>query len=231
MTTTMPVQDIELHLVSPNDWNPNEQTPRQYAAERESLIKYGFVVPVIVRPQGDRFQLIDGEHRYNAMHEFTHEAPAKMHPQLRDLVEAKRIPAVVLDVSDAEAKKLTMTFNETRGQANLAKRAALLSELSAEMDMPDLLLALPWDEGEMQDMLTMGDFDWESLGGDVNPDDFTPEDKPKAVVVVVDESDVQLWQAVVERWREAVGEPRNDKAAATAVLSHLLAHIEEMPEP
>lgn len=231
---SLPTQDVPLHLVAPNPWNPNEQTPRQYEAERESLIVHGFILPVILRPdpeQEGRYQIVDGEHRYNAMHEFKNEAPDKMHPQLRDLVERHAIPAVVLDLDDAQAKKLTLTLNETRGQANVAKRAELLAELSKEMELPDLLLALPWDEREMRDMLTVGEFDWDSLEAP-DPDDFSGDgDKPKALTVTVAEEDEDLWRSVVDRWRVPLDAGGTDKLAATKALSHILRFIEEIPDP
>jgi len=43
------VTNLPITKVTPNPWNPNKQTERQYAAEMESICDNGFVMPIIVR--------------------------------------------------------------------------------------------------------------------------------------------------------------------------------------
>jgi hypothetical protein len=136
------VNKSKLH---PNPWNPNHMKPRQQTAVEESIKAFGQVVELLVRPHPDidgEFQIIDGEHRYNV---------------LPDTVYCN----VIHGLPDAEAKKLTIVMNETRGSADKIELAQLLAELNTELD--DLSNALPWDDTELDELVKLADVDWDSF--------------------------------------------------------------------
>lgn len=121
----------------PNPWNPNQMKPRQREAAKESVDTYGQVIELLVRPHPDRegeYQIIDGEHRYHIVS------------------EEEVYCNVIHDLPDADAKKLTIVMNETKGSANKNDLAALLSELSSEFG-DDLLTALPYEMEEVDALL------------------------------------------------------------------------------
>ncbi|MBK6766268.1 MAG: ParB/RepB/Spo0J family partition protein [bacterium] len=64
---TAEVAHIELDRIDPNPFQPR-QTFRDEGIEelKNSILKQGLLQPVVVRPAGDRFQLILGERRYRA---------------------------------------------------------------------------------------------------------------------------------------------------------------------
>lgn len=143
--------------VHPNPWNPNHMKPRQQAAVEESINAYGQVLELLVRPHPDipgEYQIIDGEHRFNV---------------LPDTVYCN----IIHDLPDAEAKKLTIVMNETRGQADKIELAQLLAELNTEVD--DLALALPWDPSELDELVKLADVDWENFTNSFNEDEPTKE--------------------------------------------------------
>jgi len=140
----------------PNPWNPNHMKPRQQAAVEESIKAYGQILELLVRPHPDikdEYQIIDGEHRFNV---------------LPDTVYCN----VIHGLPDAEAKKLTIVMNETRGAADKIELAKLLAELSTEID--DLSTALPWDDVELDELIKLADVDWDSFT------DAFEEDEPQA---------------------------------------------------
>lgn len=102
----------------PNTWNPNHQTARVSEATGESLAEFGQVIEVITRPhpvEADCFEIIDGEHR----HRFLQDAQVDIN--------------VMLGLSDAEAQKLTIVMDGTRGEFNKIELAQLLATIEADL--------------------------------------------------------------------------------------------------
>lgn len=131
----------ELH---PNPWNPNKMDTRTFAAEKESIGKFGFVDPVTVRRHPElpgQYQVIDGEHRVRAASDLGIGA----------------VPIVVLDLADTEAKKLTVVLNETRGSADTLDLAQLLVDIGA--DDANLREALPYSQEQLDTLLAMANVD------------------------------------------------------------------------
>jgi len=91
--------EIDLDRIDPNPFQP-----RQYFSEDElaelsaSILQHGVVQPILVRPRGDRFQLVVGERRVRAA-------------QRASLM---RIPAVVKEISEDEMVELALVENVQR---------------------------------------------------------------------------------------------------------------------
>lgn len=143
--------EVPVSKLRPNPWNPNEQTARVSEAVRESITTFGFVDPVLVRPHpdGDGYEIVDGEHRWQAA---------------IDNGDTE-VAVIVRELTDAEAKKLTIILNETRGQADVIGLATLLDSLSQEMPVEELLLGLPYTPDELGDLIKMADLDWSGATG------------------------------------------------------------------
>lgn len=132
----------------PNDWNPNKMNERQYAAELESIKTYGFIDPITVRAHPSKkrqYEILDGEHRWRAAQE----------------LGIDTLPLVVVDVDDVNARKLTIVLNETRGKADIVDLGALLAELASTIGADDLRLGLPYSELELEELIGVGEFDWD----------------------------------------------------------------------
>lgn len=148
---------VAVGVIDANEWNPNRQSEIVAKATRESLVKYGFVNPVTLRvhpDDADRFQIINGEHRWTEAVELGYEM----------------IPAVILELTDEDAKKLTIVLNETTGDPDVV----LLGQLLAEMqEMDDFRVALPYTDAELEHLLSIGKQDWDNFdpggGGDPAP--------------------------------------------------------------
>ncbi len=96
--TAGPVE-IDLDLIDPNPFQP-----RQYFSEVElaelsaSILRHGVVQPIVVRPRGDRYQLVVGERRVRAAQRAV----------------LMRIPAVVKQISEDEMVELALVENVQR---------------------------------------------------------------------------------------------------------------------
>lgn len=100
-----------------------------YRKELASIRKFGFVDPVIVRERDSWYEIVDGEHRWRAAKELGY----------------TEIPIYSIgDVSDADAKQLTIVLNETRGRSDSKRLGAVLKDLLESVPKTDLLDLLPY---------------------------------------------------------------------------------------
>ena len=104
---------------------------------RESLETYGWLSPLIVRQMDGFYQLVDGEHRLQIAKEFG----------------ATSVPIYVVELTDAEAKKATLILNDLHGQARPDKLSELLRDLTAEIGVDELLVALPYSSDMLGSLL------------------------------------------------------------------------------
>ncbi len=162
-------------------------------ATRESIERFGFVNPITVRPHPNdpaRFEIINGEHRWRVAVER----------------EAKTIPAIVLDVSDAEARKLTIVLDQ-HGEADEFRLGQLLAELSGQ---DDFLVALAFPQNELERLLKLGTDDWDELAA--APPAPLPPPPPAAMHEVVLSYDdqhndqFQAWVKIVEKENGLTGQ-------------------------
>ena len=146
---------IKKSLLTPNPWNPNKTKPRQQQAIAESIKTYSQVLDIIVRPDPEnegKFQIIDGEHRYQELGEDVY-------------------VTILHGLPEEEAKKLTVILNETRGDADKIELAQLLSSISDYFG-DDLINALPFDEKELGEIVALADINWDSFdSGDETEDE------------------------------------------------------------
>lgn len=195
MTKTTQIQRsllISKSLLDPNPWNPNKTKPRQQKAIAESLATYSQIIDIIVRPNGDRYQIIDGEHRYD---------------ELTDEVYV----TVLHGLSNADAKKLTIIMNETRGEADKIELTQLLADLSNELSGEELLNALPYEQNELDELVKLAEVDWDSFNSsdsEDNPDfkgngDPTETEFIKLFIVIPKDA-----FSVVEQAKELISQER-----------------------
>ena len=104
---------IPIHLIDPN---PNQ--PRQVMGDLSELIasigEKGILEPLLVRPRGERFQIVAGERRYQAAVQ----------------VGLEELPVVVRDVDDTEVIELALIENLQRKDLTPFEEAEALDGLA-----------------------------------------------------------------------------------------------------
>lgn len=104
---------------------PNPQQPREYFDEEslaslaESIREVGVLQPVLVRQQGDAFELIAGERRWRAARR----------------VGLQTIPAIVRHADDAAMLQQAIVENVQREQLNPLEEAAAYQQLIEDFDL------------------------------------------------------------------------------------------------
>lgn len=183
---------LPVDAIDANPWNPNRMDDFMRDKLRQMIAAQGFTKPVIVRECGERYEIIDGEHRWNIAKE----------------LGFSKVPVVNLGaVDDVEARLMTIQLNETHGESQTEDLVRVVSDI--ERAGGDLAL-LPFDRDDIASMLSaMGDDvdcdEWDvDVDGyyDDDDDDFrnpaTDDESATYKVVVTCVSEEQLRQLVDE---------------------------------
>lgn len=107
---------LKVQALVPSAYNPNVMSPEKYQALVESIRTDGFIEPVVVQKSG--MNIIGGHHRVRAIKEIC----------ATDGIPLPKIPCIVLDVPDSEAKKINLKL-QLHGEPD----AKLLGDVLADI--------------------------------------------------------------------------------------------------
>lgn len=168
--------------IQPNPWNPNEMTDREQEATDESIDEYGLVVEIVGRVDPEQefaedkpiqLQIIDGEHRH------------------RHFGQSEAVAInVLIGLSDAEAQKLTVIMDSTRGTLNKVSLANLLKGVQGSLG-DSTGLGLPYQQEDLQELIRLADVDWDNFSDDFSPELESPDDETHASPEDIDREDEQ----------------------------------------
>lgn len=149
VTTTVSRElSVALDRIVPNPWNTNQMDSSLFNKELSSLKKWGQVAPITVRTRGSDYEIIDGEHRWKAA---------------RQLGWKEILVWDVGDMSDADAKQLSLVLNRLHGVDDPLRLRDLLRDLTTSEPLPDLLEVLPWSKSEFSKLADLPTVDWKEL--------------------------------------------------------------------
>lgn len=163
--------------IRPNDWNPNELDPDTFNELTRNIQEEGFLQPLVVAPLPEgsdyKFEIIDGEHRYD----------------VAALLEMKEVPVAIKEHTDDDEitapdkrRFLTVKMDKLRGKFNQKKFTSLVSDLMERHEFEDVARHLAFtDPTELEQMIKSTR---ESLPSDEMKKDF---DKAKSEITTVDD--------------------------------------------
>jgi ParB-like chromosome segregation protein Spo0J len=153
--------------------------------------RYPFLV---VRPLGQKYQVLDGHHRVAILRDLGH-------------TEAR---CDVWDVDDREAKLLLATLNRLEGQDQPIRRAQLIHELLGEMGMEDLAGLLPESDRQLEDLHSLLEFPAEEVAAQLEAEAEEAEKVlPRVMSFVVNPDQEDLIERAVETASD--GTPGRDR--------------------
>jgi hypothetical protein len=159
------IQWLPVDGLSANDWNPNVVITPEFKLLRTSLLKSGWIQPILVsrephptemRPKkagdksppvpADQFVIIDGFHRSTL---------AKTDKDIRAMTGGL-VPCAVLDLTKAERMMLTVRINRAKGSHVAAKMHDLVKALVQEegVTVEDVCLGIGATKHEVMTLLT-----------------------------------------------------------------------------
>lgn len=120
--------DLKIDQIKPNDWNPNEMTPAEFAEMVAELTHLGKPAkPIVLRKNGSGYEIIDGEHSYRALKELGHKT---LQPGWYEIEK----------YDDFEAMRQTYKRNQ-HGTHNPVKQGQLFKRMMQGRDLSQRALA------------------------------------------------------------------------------------------
>jgi ParB family chromosome partitioning protein len=109
--------EVAVDRLESNPWQPRSaMDPGRLAELAESIRQSGVVQPILVRPSGDRFQIVAGERRWRAARK----------------AGLATVPVVVREVPDEELLELALVENIQRQELTPLEEAQAFQRLQAE---------------------------------------------------------------------------------------------------
>jgi ParB family chromosome partitioning protein len=113
-------QEIQVHLVEPSPYQARREIVQEQLAElAESIRSEGLLQPIVVRRQGEKFQLVAGERRWRAF----------------QLLNIRSIPARIVEASDASSASIGLIENLQREGLNPIEEALGFASLVKDFDL------------------------------------------------------------------------------------------------
>ncbi len=113
-------REIAVSLIDPNPYQPRKDFDEAHLRElMESIRSEGLLQPIVVRPVGERYQLIAGERRWRAC----------------QTLQMRKLPARVIEASDASSASLSLIENLQREGLNPIEEAMGYSSLMRDFDL------------------------------------------------------------------------------------------------
>ena len=128
------VRSIPIDKLTAHPGNPNRMSKRNFVRLVRNIERTGRYEPLVVRRQGDCFQIINGHHRCRALKQLGYETA----------------DAIVWDVDNAEADILLSTLNRLGGSNVLEKKLALLERLNRKMHACEMAKLLPFTRSQIE---------------------------------------------------------------------------------
>ncbi len=210
----MEVVEIPVEMLVPNPWNVNRMSDAMAAKLTAYIQKEGLVEPVVVRRQGDAFQILGGYHRWKIC---------------KERLGYKTMPCVVLDLDDKRAKILSINLNEMSGEPVPALLSELLHDLNKEIALQDLETLLPYSKSEMEDALELLKLP-DGLDALLEEEAKKEEaEAPVIVSIVLDKKQNEVFEAALEKALKEIGAIKNRKGRALELMAR--AYLAAAPEP
>ena len=201
------VVSIAVERLAPHPDSPNRMSKGNFAKLVRNIERIGRYEPLVVRPKGDGFQIINGHHRWRALQELGY----------------KTVDAVVWDIDDGETDILLATLNRLGGSIVLDKKLTLLRRLNQRINARDLAKRLPHTAGQIERFAQM------------SADGLTPTKSAKPaianpIVFFLDGAQHEVIENALSRARE--GRIEKTKAARNAAaLTQIARAFPERHEP
>lgn len=132
--------------------NPQYVSPHDMEAMKASMTRDGFLAPVLLRPMGEDFEVVSGNHRVMAARELGMDT----------------VPALVMDLTDTQVGRIAVNMNTVHGDPTAELLAPFLAELDDEalatvhLDADLLAATLALDDelaSRLADLQTPDDWD------------------------------------------------------------------------
>ena len=140
----MKIVDLPISWLSPAEWNSNEVVRKMMVRLKESIIRFGLVENLVVRPlDKGLFEVLSGNHRL----------------EILAGLGVETVPCMVVELDDARARLLGQALNHIHGEDNAGLRAEVLRRVLASVSQEEVLRLLPETPEGLQALVNLGEED------------------------------------------------------------------------
>ncbi|MFC2027126.1 ParB/RepB/Spo0J family partition protein [Chloroflexota bacterium] len=136
--------NIPIKNLKPAPWNSNVMNDRMIDRLKESIMRYGCLTNLVVRPlTNEDYEIIGGNWRGKVLSEMGIET----------------IPCAVVNINDAQARLLSLALNRIEGEDDLGLKAEALKKVLEDISQEDVLELLPETAQSLQSLASLGQLD------------------------------------------------------------------------
>lgn len=164
------IEWIDTDLLEANDYNPNVVIGPEWRLLKLSLLKQGWIQPVlVVRTEDGRYRIVDGFHRSTM---------CKTDKDVAAMTGGK-VPCAVLDIDEAERKMLTVRINRAKGTHQAVKMGDLVKALVKDHGIPveEVCAGIGASKAEIELLLMEDVFEKKGTADHVYSRAWQPRDK------------------------------------------------------
>ena len=136
-----PVVALPIDAITAPDWNPTEMGEYMRQRLRQSIRRFGMVVPLVVRAVGGGlYETVGGAQRLSVLRED----------------KAVTATCIVVEADDVDARLLSQALNHVAGEENLGLRAEVVRYLLDNLPEEQLLAVLPDSAEDLRALASLG---------------------------------------------------------------------------
>jgi ParB family chromosome partitioning protein len=140
----MDLVSLALERIVVPDWNPNQMDPATRQRLMNSVIRFGLVVPLVVRLLlNGMFETVGGAHRLWVLRELGYQTAS----------------CVLVQADDVEARLLSQCLNRIAGDDDLGLKSELVQQVLTQLSPEEVLKLLPETAESLQAMAALGQED------------------------------------------------------------------------
>lgn len=153
---------VSIDDLYPNDFNPNVVSPENERKLAEAIKRLGFFKPIVVRETNEGFEILGGEHRWQAARH----------------LEMREVPVMNLGpIDDSRAREVALADNARYGADDALSLADLLEDLG---DTNDIKSFLPFSDNDFESIFSSTNIALDELEVDENFEaESAPSEKPE----------------------------------------------------
>lgn len=200
----MKVLEIPIEKLRGAPWNCNRMSVVMQEKLKASIVKYGMVQNLVVRPSGeDSFEVLSGNQRLEVL------KPLGLHTA----------PCFVVELDDARARLLAQALNRLHGEDELGLRAELVRAVLQAVSKEEVMAVLPETRQSLETLASLGQ---ESLAAHLARWEETRGARLKHLIFQLTHAQLEVVEQALERLvpeaKEARGASPNTRGTALYLL-------------